>query len=135
MVQLPQIGDEYDAPQQRALAREIERALNNDKRKPLSPQLSDAEETDFDPTKDILLTTRSGTGTGTINLPTVADMVGRLIYIKDAGLNASGNIQTIDAAGSEEIDGATTYGMTTDGACVGLYSDGADWYIVFTAML
>ena len=70
-----------------------------------------------------------------LTLPTAQTLTGRYIHIKDAGLSAGAtgagtNSITIDTQGSETIDGAATYVISTDWNSVSLYSDGSDWFIV-----
>lgn len=78
----------------------------------------------------IVHSTRSSTGTQTINLPAVASNSGRVVVIKDAGGNASINNITIDGNASETIDGATTFTMNANYQSVQLYCNGSAWFII-----
>jgi hypothetical protein len=74
--------------------------------------------------------TYTGTGAVTsLTLPTAQVKAGRTIVIKDAGGNASVNNITIDTEGSETIDGAATYVISSDYDAINLYSDGSNWFI------
>jgi len=85
----------------------------------------DLVETDY-----ILHVTYTSTGAVTsLTLPTAQTVSGRIIIIKDAGLNASTYSITIDTEGSQKIDGVDTYVMNTDGESISLYSNGTDWFI------
>ena len=60
-------------------------------------------------TDDILNVTYTATGAVTsLTWPTAQMTAGRIVTIKDAGLNANTNNITIDTGGSETIDGAAT---------------------------
>jgi len=96
----------------------------------------------FDPAKQI---TRSVTGTLTLvaadmatiifsggtlpythNLPTAASMIGRTLIFKTL---VTGTL-TIDADGSETIDGALTATITTQYGVLRLFCDGTTWHTV-----
>lgn len=64
----------------------------------------------------------------TLNLPTAKISAGRTIVIKK--IDASANAVTIDAAGSETIDGATTLALSSQWATARLYSNGKTWDVV-----
>lgn len=69
-------------------------------------------------------------GVGTCNLPAASASSGRLIVIKDKG-NASSNNITVNRAGSDTIQGATSTAITANYGSVRLRSDGASiWYLV-----
>lgn len=63
-------------------------------------------------------------GTWTLTLYAAASNNGRHIYVKNSGTG----VITIDANGSETIDGATTIALTA-GASVLLRCDGSGWVI------
>ena len=66
-------------------------------------------------------------GTFTVNLYTAVGNVGRVITIKNTG---AGNI-TVDASGSETIDGALTVLLAPKQGFT-IESDGATWWIIST---
>lgn len=69
------------------------------------------------------------TGGGfTINLPTAVGCTGRQIGVKNA--SASGNTITVDAFGSETIDGTASTTITSGLTAITLVSDGSDWWII-----
>lgn len=69
-------------------------------------------------------------GIGTCNLPAASASSGRLIVIKDKG-NASSNNITVNRAGSDTIQGATSTAITANYGSVRLRSDGVGiWYLV-----
>lgn len=68
-------------------------------------------------------------GAVTLNLPAVAGLTaGTRIEVKDISGNASTNNITIDANGSETIDGALTFVINTNYESVTLETDGTAWY-------
>jgi hypothetical protein len=84
---------------------------------------------DVEPSDYILHVTYTATGAVTsITLPTAQVVSGRVLQVKDAGLNASTNNITIDTEGAETIDGQPTYVISTDGEAVSLYCDGSNWF-------
>jgi hypothetical protein len=68
-------------------------------------------------------------GAFSVNLPAASSNIGRIYVIKNIG--ASGTV-TIDGNGSEPIDGATTYALTTQYQAVRIQCNaaGTGWYIV-----
>jgi hypothetical protein len=73
-------------------------------------------------------------GVVTINLPPAASVGGGKFYhVKDEynGVTGAGtNNITIDGNGSEEIDGSTTYVISTDLGSVSIVCDGTAWWSV-----
>lgn len=67
-------------------------------------------------------------GAFTINLPTAASAAGKQYTIKATSV-AGGNV-TIDANGSETIDGATTLVLSTTNRSVVIASTGSNWQIL-----
>jgi hypothetical protein len=67
-------------------------------------------------------------GAVTITLPTAVGITGRLYVIRR--VNSGANAVTVDGAGSETINGATTYSLTVQYQTVSLMSDGAGWMIL-----
>ncbi len=64
----------------------------------------------------------------TINLPAVAASEGRKLEIKK--IDSSGNAVTIDASGSETIDGATTKTLSSQWASRSIKTNGTAWFII-----
>jgi hypothetical protein len=67
------------------------------------------------------MTLASNTGTVTATLPSAVGLLGKQFIVKKTG---SGGSVTVDGDGSETIDGATTYVLTTQYESVTLVSDG-----------
>ena len=63
----------------------------------------------------------------TIDLPAASGVTNRIYTIKRIGNTAT---VTVDADGSEEIDGATTYDLTAKNGWVKVICDGSNWYII-----
>ena len=79
----------------------------------------------------ILNVTYTTTGAVTsITLPTAQTAKGRVVIIKDAGLNATTNSITINAETPTLIEGISTYTINTNGGSVTLYADGTNWFII-----
>ena len=79
----------------------------------------------------ILHVTYTTTGAVTsLTLPTAQTVSGRVIIVKDAGLNAATNTITVDTEGSETIDGNATDVINGDGDWRMYYSDGSNWFII-----
>lgn len=74
-----------------------------------------------------VLVSASG-GAVTITLPTAASAKDVDFFVKK--LDSSGNTVTIDANGSETIDGATTKVISTQYTAVTIYSDGTEWWVL-----
>lgn len=66
----------------------------------------------------------------TITLFTAVGNAGKTLTIKDISGNAVTNKVTVDADGTEAIDGALTYILDTNREWVVLRSDGANWHVV-----
>lgn len=67
----------------------------------------------------------SPAGSITINLPTAVGAAGKFFEIK----NVTGNQITVDPAGSETIDGSSTYVMTIAGESITFVSNGTNWVL------
>ena len=81
------------------------------------------------PTDNILHVTYTSTGAVTnIELQSAQVKRGRIITVKDAGGNASGNNITITTEGAETIDGSATTVISTNYGSVELYCDGTNWF-------
>lgn len=79
-------------------------------------------------TDEVILCNASG-GAFSINLPSIASSgAGKRYVIKK--IDSSGNVVTVDASGSELIDGALTYPLSTQWQSVQIYNDGSAWYII-----
>ena len=66
-------------------------------------------------------------GAVTINLPPALNNEERVVRVKKLG--STGNV-TIDADGSETIDGSTTLVSSTQYTSYTLFCDGTEWHIV-----
>lgn len=64
----------------------------------------------------------------TITLPTAVGITGRHYIIRK--LDSSANAVTVDGNGSETINGATTYSLSSQYQVVSLMSDGAGWMVL-----
>lgn len=76
---------------------------------------------------DAFLVVDTTGGSVTLTLPKAATMKGRILWVKKT---VAANTVTLDADGSETIDGATTLAWSTQWVCYTILSDGAAWYIV-----
>ena len=65
-------------------------------------------------------------GTFTVLLPTAVGISGKQFAIKNSD---SGSI-TVDGNGSETIDGALTFVLSTKGEAIWIVSDGANWKVI-----
>lgn len=67
-------------------------------------------------------------GAFTVTLPVAETVKGLVLTVKkiDAGANAV----TVDGDGSETIDGATTYALSSQYKFVTVYSDGVEWWVI-----
>jgi hypothetical protein len=66
----------------------------------------------------------------TLNLPPINDMINRRLIIVDAVGNASVNNITIDADGSEQINGSSTRVINTNYGSVTLWNNGIKWLVI-----
>lgn len=83
-------------------------------------------------TGDVLVTDRyifgdTTAGSVTLTLPPAAQMIGRVLTFDKT---IAANTLTLDADGSELIDGATTLAWTTQYLAKSILSDGLAWYTV-----
>jgi hypothetical protein len=69
----------------------------------------------------------TGTGGGTLTLPSASSYSKKTMIIKDFGANAGTNNITIQRAGSDLIDGATSIVINTNRGVKRLYSNGTAW--------
>lgn len=65
-------------------------------------------------------------GTFTLTLPTAVGIAGRIYVIKNSG---TGTV-TVDANGSETIDGALTAALLSRYSSITIQSDGSNWIII-----
>jgi hypothetical protein len=76
---------------------------------------------------DYLLVCNAAGGSITLTLPPVALVPGRIYVFKR--INSGANTVTVDAYGSETIDGALTHVLSPQWNSITIISDGAAWYI------
>jgi len=74
--------------------------------------------------------TSGGTAFG-ITLPGAEVLAGRVLIFTDTGGNCTAKNVTINRAGSDTIDGATSVSITTDDGGIAIYSDGFDWFTLW----
>ena len=79
----------------------------------------------MDYTDDVVLGNASS-GNFTVTLPTAVGITGRTYTIKSI---STGTV-TIDGAGSETIDGATTVGLSSQYQFRTIVSDGSNWSVI-----
>lgn len=79
----------------------------------------------------IIHVTYTETDEVTITLPDVQATATRRFYVKDAGGNSSENNITIqpEVGSTKTIEGADNFIVNIDNACVGIYSDGENWFM------
>jgi hypothetical protein len=77
---------------------------------------------------DEAITCDASSAAFTVTLPTAVGISGRVYYIKK--IDSSFNIVTIDANGTETIDGALTKKLATQYESIKLMSNGANWIIL-----
>lgn len=80
-------------------------------------------------TDSILSVSYSLTGDSTVTLSTLDLIEGRRLVIKDTGGNATEYNITVRSQNNELLDDALTLVLYTDYGSVGIYSDGAAWFI------
>lgn len=72
----------------------------------------------------------TGTSGGTLTLPSASAYSKKVLRIKDFGGNAGTNNITIQRAGSDLIDGATSITISTNYGVRALYSNGTSWGVI-----
>jgi len=77
---------------------------------------------------DYLILANAAGGAITLNLPPAALVPGRIYVIKR--INSGANTVTVDANGSETIDGALTHVLSPQWNAITIISDGTAWYII-----
>lgn len=85
---------------------------------------ADHTSTDLD---SVVLIDATG-GAKTVTLPLAAQNQGKQLKYKK--VDASANAVTISRAGSDTIDGATSYSLASQYKYVAIVSDGSNWYVV-----
>lgn len=93
---------------------------------PIATRTITANDTMID--TDILVKGNAAGGNITYTLLTAAGREGRRIIVKK--IDATDNLVTIDAAGTETLDGALTISLTQKNACREYISDGTNWQLV-----
>lgn len=76
---------------------------------------------------DAVILCNAASGAQTVNLLTAAGRTGRILLIKKS--DSSGNACTMDPAGTETVNGSTTYSLATQHKYVVIISDNANWHI------
>ena len=76
---------------------------------------------------DYLIIADATAGAITLTLPPVALVPGRIYVFKR--INSGANTVTVDAYGSETIDGALTHVLSPQWNSITIISDGTAWYI------
>lgn len=105
--------------------------LIRDTRQPkLYPQaLITAATANIDP-KATIVPVDSTANAVTLTLPAALSMQDRHLHVKDVGGNAAINNITIDAAGSETIDGMENHIINVNYENVQIWSNGEAWFII-----
>jgi hypothetical protein len=70
----------------------------------------------------------ASSGAITITLPTAVGIAGRVYVVKK--IDNSSNVVTVAASGSETIDGATTYTLSSQWKYVTIISNGSNWLVI-----
>lgn len=78
-------------------------------------------------TNDTMLLCNASSGAFTVTLPTAVGNKGKIFHFKKTDVTA--NIVTIDANGSEEIDGAETAVITVQYEAISIVSSNSRWFI------
>jgi hypothetical protein len=68
------------------------------------------------------------TGTKVITLPDAATVTGKQLKIKKT--DASANAVTVTPAGTQKIDGASTYSLASAQKYCAVVSDGSNWHVI-----
>jgi len=77
---------------------------------------------------DLIIYVDATSSPATITLPAATDSGGHVFYIKK--VDSSGNTVTIDADGTETIDGEQTIEMNLQYQCIMVHCDGTEWFIL-----
>lgn len=79
-------------------------------------------------TSDQVILADSSGGAFTITTPAASSNSGRYFYIKK--VDSSSNFVTLKGAGSETVDGATTFDLFVQWQAVMIVSDGSNWLVL-----
>lgn len=77
---------------------------------------------------DYTILANAASGAITVNLPAAANSNGRIFNIKK--IDSSGNAVTVDASGSELIDGQLTNILVNQYDSIQIQCNGSNWYII-----
>jgi hypothetical protein len=77
---------------------------------------------------DVLVIADASGGAFTITLPTAVGIDGKVYRVKK--IDSSSNTVTVDADGSETIDGGTTATIATQYEAITIVSDGTEWWVL-----
>ena len=131
--ELPSFSAEYEPRKLNQLVATLERFFRRDNNQPRRQSAVTAATYNCLPTDETLLVDRTATGACTINLPTALLFQGRALTVWDLGNSAGSNNITVDAAGSDTINGSGTHVISTNRQAVTYQSDGSNWFILSVA--
>lgn len=77
---------------------------------------------------DSIVLVDATSGAKTITLPDAATATGKQLNIKK--IDASANAVTITPAGSQKIDGSSSYSLATQNKYACVVSDGSNWHVI-----
>lgn len=78
---------------------------------------------------DFIVAYTSLSATRTATLPTAASVAGQTYLVVDEAGTAASHSLVVACNGSETINGASTYSVSTNYGYVAVYSDGANWHV------
>lgn len=116
----------YNRQTQSEMMSAIEREINRTVDGYLFPVMSVTTTYTMNLNDALILCDATG-GAFTVTLKPAAECKEKLVIIKKVDNTAN---VTVDGDGSETIDGATTYSLTTQYQAVRLMSDGTKWHVV-----
>ena len=82
----------------------------------------------FNLTKETVYLGTAGAGGITGTLPLAANNLGKTYFVKK--IDAAAGTITVARAGADTIDGAVSAVVTNRWDVIGLFSDGANWYLI-----
>ena len=127
-VRFPEFGSEYNPEELNQFAKTLKEILGErDYVQQVTRVVNSASET-IRGTDTIVPVDYTDTGAASLNLPLASLVRGRYFVIIDSGGNASGNNITVNASGSDQINGASSLVIATDSSATVLYSDGRNYY-------
>ena len=118
--------DVYNRQTQAEMATAIEREINRAVDGYLFPVMSVTTTYTMNLNDALILCDATG-GAFTVTLKPAAECTQKLVVIKKIDNTAT---VTVDGDGSETIDGATTYSLSSQYQAVRLMSDGTKWHVV-----